>query len=373
LIDQWRAARDQLLTSPRFQRLAIALPGMRWVARRRARAVFDLVAGFVYSQVLHACVKLGVFERVAIKPLTVDELAADGQLPTSGYQTLAAAAVALKLLERRGGGRYGLGALGAPLVGNVGLQNLVLHHAHFYADLSDTLALLRGEHGPTQMASYWPYANTDQPNECVPTAQQSAQAATYSALMSSTQTLIADEVLAAYRFDKHQRLLDVGGGEGEFLACVGARHAALQLMLFDLAPVVARATERIAARGIGARCETTAGDFFNDPLPQGADIVSLIRVLHDHDDARILKLLRNVHSALPAGGTLLIAEPMAETPGAEPVGDAYFGLYFLAMGRGKARSFSQIKQMLQQSGFTQVQQRPTRLPLQTGVVVAIKK
>ena len=373
MIEQWRSARDRLLTSPRFQRAAIALPGLRWIARRRARAVFDVVAGFVYSQVLHACVKLAIFDRIAARPMTVDALAADGQLPASGYQTLVAAAVSLKLLQRRSGDRYGLGTLGAPLVGNAGLQNLVLHHAHFYADLSDTLALLRGDHGPTQMASYWPYANTDQPNANVGSVQQSAQAGTYSALMSSTQTLIADEVLAAYRFDPHRCLLDVGGGEGEFLATVGARHAALKLMLFDLAPVIERAKPRLASRGIAARCQTAAGDFFNDPLPTGADIVSLVRVLHDHDDARILKLLGNVYSALPAQGTLLIAEPMAETPGAEPVGDAYFGLYFLAMGRGKARSFSQIKALLEHAGFTQIAQRATRLPLQTGVVVAIKK
>jgi demethylspheroidene O-methyltransferase len=28
---------------------------------------------------------------------------------------------------------------------------------------------------------------------------------------------------------------------------------------------------------------------------------------------------------------------MSETPGAEPVGDAYFGLYLLAMGSGRTR------------------------------------
>ena len=40
-------------------------------------------------------------------------------------------------------------------------------------------------------------------------------------------------------------------------------------------------------------------------------------------------------AALPPGGTLLLAEPMAGTPGAEPVGDAYFGFYLLAMGSGR--------------------------------------
>ena len=64
-----------------------------------------------------------------------------------------------------------------------------------------------------------------------------------------------------------------------------------------------------------------------------------MRVVHDHDDGAALHLMRAVHAALPRGGRLLLAEPMAGTPGAERMGDAYFGFYLLAMGsagRGRA-------------------------------------
>ncbi len=368
LLDRWRRQRDAWLTSPAFQRWSSGIPGIRWIARRRARAVFDLVAGFVYSQVLHACIELGIFERVAANALAIDELAAQTKLPVAACEQLVAAAVALRLLEWRGARRVGLGALGAPLVGNAGLQNLVRHHALLYADLSDPVALLRGEISNTKMATYWPYANT-----YAPRSVGAEPAAIYSTLMSSTQTLIADEVLDAYPFARHQCLLDVGGGEGTFLAAVGARHSALQLQLFDLPRVAERATERFAACGLTARTQAHGGDFFNDTLPQGADIVSLVRVMHDHDDARVARLLRSIAAALPAGGTLLVAEPMANTPGAEPVGDAYFGLYFLAMGRGKARTFAQVSALLTVAGFGDIKAWPTRMPLQTSVLTAVKR
>ena len=61
-------------------------------------------------------------------------------------------------------------------------------------------------------------------------------------------------------------------------------------------------------------------------------------MLHDHDDAAALALLRAARAALPPDGTLLLAEPMAGTPGAEPMGDAYFGFYLLAMGSGRPRT-----------------------------------
>ena len=47
---------------------------------------------------------------------------------------------------------------------------------------------------------------------------------------------------------------------------------------------------------------------------------------------------RGPPGALPADGTLLLAEPMAGSRGAEPVGDAYFGFYLLAMGSGRPRT-----------------------------------
>ena len=365
-------ARDRLLVNPRFTRFASSVPGLRWIARRRARAVFDLVAGFVYSQVLRSCVELKLFGLVSGRRLTVSELAAKVNLPVDACERLVTAAVALRLLERRSGGTVGIGALGAPLVANEGLQNLVMHHAALYGDLEDPVALLRGTRTDTRMRTYWPYASTEHPDQLL--GDQSSE---YSALMSSTQSLIVDEVLAAYSFREHRCLMDVGGGEGAFLRGIGARWPKLQLRLFDLPPVVARAHHCFVTDGFADRAQSTGGDFFNDPLPTpaetSADIVSLVRVLHDHDDARVSHLLRAVASALPVGGTLLIAEPLAGIPGAETVGGAYFGFYFLAMGRGEARSFARLSHLISEAGFDDVRLLPTRIPLQTSVIVATKQ
>ena len=112
------------------------------------------------------------------------------------------------------------------------------------------------------------------------------------------------------------------------------------------------------------------GDFGCDPLPTGADIVSLVRVIHDHDDPVALAILQAARRALPPGGTLLLAEPMSGTAGAEPIGDAYFGFYLLAMGRGRARTPAELRAMLAQAGFTPVRAVPTHTPLLVSVLVA---
>jgi demethylspheroidene O-methyltransferase len=101
-------------------------------------------------------------------------------------------------------------------------------------------------------------------------------------------------------------------------------------------------------------------------------VATLIRVAHDHDDARVRHLLHAIHDALAPGGTLVLAEPMSGTPGAEPMGDAYFGFYLLAMGRGRPRRSDELAGMLTQSGFREVRRLRSRQPLQVGLLSARK-
>ncbi|MCA1416734.1 methyltransferase, partial [Bradyrhizobium sp. NBAIM20] len=78
-----------------------------------------------------------------------------------------------------------------------------------------------------------------------------------------------DELLEA--MGRHRRLLDVGGGAGAF-ACAAAQAAPqLEVQVFDLPAVAARAAQRFEQAGLAARCQAFGGDFFQDELPAGAD------------------------------------------------------------------------------------------------------
>jgi demethylspheroidene O-methyltransferase len=365
MVERALAWRDRLLTSAAFRRWAAAFSLTRPMARSRTRALFDLCAGFVYSQILAACVQLRVFDMLAERPQTAAQLAPRIGLTLDAAQRLLDGAVALKLAERRSGGRYGLGALGAAMVDNAAVTEMVKHHAMLYADLRDPVALLRGEQSAGALASYWPYAEYANP-----AGLQGGQIADYTALMSASQPLVTDEILNAYRMDRHRCLLDIGGGDGTFLSRVAARAPKLQLLLFDLPPVAERAQARFAAAGLASRARAVGGDFREGALPQGADVATLVRVLHDHDEPTAAAILRAAHRALPLGGTLLVAEPMADTPGAERVGDAYFGFYLLAMGRGRPRSAMKISAMLKDAGFVETRSIATATPLLTSLIAA---
>lgn len=362
---RWHDRRNRWLMDPRFQRVAAAFLPTRPLARREARELFDIVAGFVWSQVLLACVRLGVFERLRDGPLVASALLPAGTLEPQAAATLLRAAAALELLEPRGDELWALGRRGAALLGNPGVLAMIEHHAVLYADLVDPVAMLRAPRGATALARYWPYAAAAEPGKV-----EDASTAAYTRLMSASQGLVADEILDAWDISRHRRVLDVGGGDGTFLRAVARRVPGVDLALFDLPGVAAQARMRFAEAGLTARVTVTPGDFSRDPLPQGADLITLVRVLHDHDDPRVERLLAAAFNALPPGGTLLIAEPLAGTRGAERMGDAYFGLYLWAMGSGRPRTAAELAGMLQRAGFDPPTERPTRVPLQTRVLVA---
>ncbi|MEM9058180.1 MAG: methyltransferase [Pseudomonadota bacterium] len=359
------ALRNRLLTSQRFQRAAGAFWPTRLIARRRALELFNIVAGFTYSQTLYACVELGLFSRLAAGPQRGQRIAADIGLDDDATHALLNAAVALRLLERVGAQEYGLGVLGAAMVDNAGVEGMVRHHAYFYRDMADPLALLKQRSADTAMAAYWPYADA-----AADSATDEQAVARYTALMSASQPMIYDQVHAAYPFTGHRHLLDVGGGNGTFLAATAARAPELELSLFDMPPVARLAEAHLADAGLAKRVRVCPGDFTRDPLPTGADLVSLVRVLHDHDDDVVAALLKRVHAALPPGGVVLVAEPLADTEGAPQMGSVYFAFYLRAMGSGRPRRFDELRTLLTTAGFTAVRRHATPIPMLASVISA---
>jgi demethylspheroidene O-methyltransferase len=363
VLDRLYATRDRLVSNPEFRRLTARLPLTRPIARRKARAAFDLTAGFVYSQVLQACVRLGLFDLLAERPQPLEVIARRIGLAPAATARLLEAAVALDLVAPRAGHRYGLGELGAAIAGDAGICAMIDHHALFYRDLTDPVGLLRGTSDP-QLRTYWSYSGQKHPDGLA-----DASIAPYSALMAASQSLVAGEVTTAYDFGRHQCLLDVGGGEGVFIAAVAAASPRLRFILFDLPAVVPRAQRRLRALGLADRVTLAGGDFRQGRLPRGADVATLVRVLHDHDDDTARAILLAVRAALAPGATVVIAEPMADAPGAAHVG-AYFAMYFLAMGSGRLRDLATQRSLLESAGFAGVRRLRTSVPLQTSVVTA---
>jgi demethylspheroidene O-methyltransferase len=357
--------RNRLLGSARFRRVAQKTPIFQWVARKRARELFRLCSGFIHSQVLLACVRLGLFERLREGAQTVAAIARETGIPECRAHQLLRAADALALLEERPDGRYGLGVLGAAMTDNTSLIALVEHHALFYEDLADPVALFADPGRETRMARLWPYASG--PDAA---SLEASDVAPYTDLMAASQEMVAEQVLEAFSFRNQRRLLDIGGGAGAFAIAVARRWPKLRITIADLPAVADIARRRVDDAGLASRIDVVGADATADSLPGGFDAVSLVRILHDHDEKTVLKLLAAAKSAVREGGTLLVAEPMADAPGAGNLNAAYFNVYLMAMGSGRPRRFDELAELVTAAGFRDVRRRRTPVPLITGVLVA---
>jgi demethylspheroidene O-methyltransferase len=333
--------------------------------------LFDLMAGFVHTQVMLACIRLDLFKMLHHAPADLKQIAQRVQMPEPILQRLLLSAVSLGLLEYRSQSRFGLGPLGVPLATHEGICAMVEHNHLLYNDMQDPVGFLNNA-WQGSMAEYWPYAHDAQ------AAERAAQEkfSRYSDLMAASQSFVVQEILSTYFFDEHRCVMDIGAGKGRFASDLAQHAPHLSLKLFDLPPVLELAKTNVQARGFSDRMSFHPGSFLHDELPTGADLITLVRVAHDHPDEVVVQLLKKIHASLPMGGVFLLAEPMAQTMSNAAQGptqtDAYFHFYLLAMGAGRLRTPEELMRLIGEAGFGAVELLPNAMPIHAQIIVARK-
>jgi hypothetical protein len=152
-------------------------------------------------------------------------------------------------------------------------------------------------------------------------------------------------------------VVDVGGGNGAFLAGLLARFKAMRGVLFDLPHVVAGAPDVLVGAGVADRCEIVGGSFF-ETVPAGSDVYLLKRVLYHWDDEQATTLLRAVRAAMRPDSRLLLFEPLAQ-PGNDFNAGKLYDLILLVMAGAGARSQDQIKDLLASANLRVTRVVPT--------------
>ena len=359
--------RDRILLNDRLRSFMESSTILKPFIRSQANEIFDLVSGFVYSQILYACVSLDLFEKLRQGPVTLEELSKSCNIEFLEMKRLVDGASALGLLEMRQGGTIGLGYKGVVILTKPSISVLVKHHSTLYKDLIDPITILQRKNTSTSLGSFWPYAQ-NQKNDSSQITPEVARR--YSDVMSISQPLISEQICSTYNFRRHKKILDLGGGQATFAINLAKNYSQPKMAVFELPQVSRIARERILESGFQDRINVYEGSFFKDLIPNGYDLITLIRVLYDHSDDSVRKILGLVKNSLPSSGSLLIAEPMSGVPGTEKMSDAYFGMYLLAMGKGVPRSHNKIHKMLKEAGFSSIKSLKVTLPIQTGLIVA---
>ncbi len=163
--------------------------------------------------------------------------------------------------------------------------------------------------------------------------------------MKEKSQIVITSCMSAYDFGKFSKVYDIGGGTGHFLTALLQKNTRMRGLLFDVAAVVKEAQPNL--KSFGERCGVIAGDFFKS-IPNDGEAYLLKSVVHDWNDADVLKILSKCHAAMSSRATLVLVEPIVSA--ANPYSKC-MDVYMMAITGGKERTRADFEELLKKAGF----------------------
>lgn len=309
-----------------------------------AGQMIRLVTGYWTSQAIYVAAKLDIAERLADGPRSIDELAeATETHPRSLYRVLRALA-SIGIFTEQSDGRIAQTALSDCLrrdaPASIRSSAIMMGEEHFVAwgHLLDGVRTGQTVFDQVYGMPVFPYF------EAHPEASEIFNQAMVE-LTNQTHVAVAD----AYDFSEIDTIVDVGAGHGALLRAILKAHPHLRAILFDQPAVVTGAAERLQKWDLADRCRTVGGDFF-ESVPAGGDAYILSTVIHDWDDQRSIRILKNIRAVMPPQGKLLLVEQVLKGPN-EPDFGKFMDLNMLVMPGGMERTADEFERLLDASGF----------------------
>lgn len=316
----------------------------------RIRAMLE---GFMVSQIVTTAAVLDVPDHLADGPRTAEELAALTATDVDALRRVLRAWCALGLVQADADGRYRGTALAAPLrAGAAGslygaARLCALEYFQAWGELLHSLrtggSAFEHRHGRT----LWQHLAGD---------EEAARA--FAHAMSFNMGKALRPVLDGYDFSGAMVVADIGSAtEAALLTAILARYPSVRGLAFDLPEPSRQCRAALEAAGLSDRCTVVAGDFL-DGVPAGADVYVLQAVLHNWDDERAGRILRNCRAAMPPSGRLLVVEqPVGgEVDGLRP---ALWDLDMMVLFGGRERTVEEYLRLIGSAGFGEVRVLPT--------------
>jgi O-methyltransferase domain/Dimerisation domain len=185
------------------------------------------------------------------------------------------------------------------------------------------------------------------------------QAKAIAASMHSHSLPAAIGAARNYDFTGVDRILDVGGGSGCFMIAFAQAHPKVKATILELPSMCEAAATYIEAGAVGSSVDTTAINMFRDPWPEGYDALFFSNIWHDWNFRTCAWLAERAYEALPRGGRIMLHEMLLDDDGVAPATTAAFSMLMLLATQGQQFTFSEIKRLLEQAGFRDIETQQT--------------
>jgi hypothetical protein len=313
-----------------------------------AQAIVDLMQRGALAQAAYVAAELCLADHLAARPMQVNELARATDCHPESLHRLLRALVSLEICIEQGDGAFALGRSGSFLRSDntESLQSRLLWFGrNQWAVWGQLLQTVRtGESARKRITGSDGFGLLE---------RDPGAASTFNMAQVQRTRLVAKSVVQHHSFSGVGTIVDVGGGHGALLETVLRANPGLRGVLFDRPHAVAGARALVEQAAIADRCELIPGNFF-DSVPAGANVYLLKNIIHDWDDERASRILRNCHDAMPDDGRLLLVElvlPARLDASATHRAIVHDDLAMMLGPGGKERNECEFRELLRRSGF----------------------
>lgn len=329
--------------------------------------LMQMVMGCFVSQAVSVAARLGIADLVRDNPKSVRELAEATETHERSLYRLLRSLASVGVFAETEEKVFALSPLAEPLLSNRAgsVRDAAIFigadwHWSVYSAMMHSVKTGEAAWKQVHGAEAFPYFR-----------QNPDEYEIFNRAMSSFSAMAMPVVEAANNenvFDGAKTLVDIAGGHGTLLAGFLRANPQLEGILFDLPEVITGAPEYLEKENIGERVEIVSGDFF-ESVPENCDVYMMKHIIHDWDDERAVKILKNIARAMNADGKVLIVElviPTGNTPHAGKIMD----LEMLVSPGGVERTEAEYRELLAQAGLKLVRVIPSQSPL--SIVEAVK-
>jgi adenine/guanine phosphoribosyltransferase-like PRPP-binding protein len=328
-------------------------------------AMLHLICGYCVSQLVFVAARLNVADALAAGPLSTEKLAkCVGAKADHLYRVLRTLA-SLGVFAELPGRRFRLTPLAETLCSDH--PRSLRDFALMTVDDWNWQAWGALEHGVITGDNAFEHVYGMSPFAYL--RQHPDKERRFAAAMASISAAENSAVAAAYPFGRLRCLVDVGGAHGHMLAEILRRHKRLTGVLYDQPQVVAGASQSgfITAPDIRARCAIEGGNFFHS-VPKGADGYIMKYVVHDWDDEKCIRILRNCRAAMAPKGRVLVVDDFIAKGKIKTLAKILDVSMMIMLG-GRVRSHAEFNALLGHAGLRLARVIPTRAGL--GIVEAM--
>ncbi len=191
--------------------------------------------------------------------------------------------------------------------------------------------------------------------------EDDAFAAAFTAAQNSRGAYLAGGLVKALDLRAYKKVLDIGGSSGIYTAALLNAFPHLKGTVFEKPPVDKVAQYSLKKLGMGDRVSVTAGDMFKDRLPQGHDVHFISHVLHDWDIPECRTILKNSYENMSPGGMIILHDAHINKSKTGPLDVAEYSVLLMVTTEGKCYSVTEMKDLLEETGFKDVGYKPTIL------------